>query len=126
MLNWVVVATLALAMQGPEDWELVGTDSAGVRVSVNSGSILLGADGPEAMVRLHYPRPIARNVSQADVRAVFNCQTRRVTRTRLNELSATGEIVERNDDGDRMEAVTATAGTPMGRLLDRVCATTAE
>ena len=90
---------------------------------VNLDSIETGTNGPEAMIRLRYPRPIAHNVTQADVRGVFDCSSRRVQRFLMNELTATGEIMARSDQGEPMEAVTATANTPMGQVLDLVCAT---
>jgi hypothetical protein len=123
MLKLIAAAALSLAMQGPEDWHDFGVDRDGVRVSVNLASIESGTDGPEAMVRLRYPHPIARNATQVDLRGVFNCQTRRVQRRMLNELSATGEITVRSDNGQAMDPITAAAGTPMGRVLDLVCAT---
>jgi hypothetical protein len=126
MLKLVAVAALSLAMQGPEDWQDFGVDREGVHVAVNLASVENGTDGPEAMVRLRYPHPIARNATQVDFRGVFNCQTRRIQRRLLNELSATGEITVRSDNGQAMDPVTATAGTPMGRVLDMVCATTAD
>ena len=123
MLSVMAAVALAAAVQDPGQWQDFGAGRDGVRVAVNLDSIETGAQGPEAMFRLRYPRPIARNVTQTDVRGVFECSSRRVRRFLMNELTSTGEIMARSDEGEPMEAVTAAAGTPMGEVLDLVCAT---
>ena len=121
MLSVMTVAALAMAMQDPGQWQDFGAGSDGARISLNLDSVESGADGPEAMVRLRYARPQGDGAAQADFRAVFNCTSRMVTRLRMGELDARGQIISRDDNGERMPAVRAAAGTPMGEVLDLVC-----
>ena len=101
MFKVLAIAAVALAAQDAGQWQDFGAGRDGVRVSVNLDSIETGTNGPEAMIRLRYPRPIAHNVTQADVRGVFDCSSRRVQRFLMNELTASGEIMARSDDRPR-------------------------
>jgi hypothetical protein len=40
----------------------------------------------------------------------------------MGERDAAGEIVSRDDEGQRVPPVQAPAGTPWGKVLDEVCA----
>jgi len=121
MLSVLAVAALAMAAQDPGQWQDFGAGADGARIALNLDSVESGADGPEAMVRLRYPRPQAGGAAQADFRIVLNCSSRMVTRLRMGEIDARGQIISRDDNGERMPAVTAPAGTPMGEVLDLVC-----
>src|SRR5215217_3319188 len=121
MLSVMAIAALAMAVQDPGQWQDFGAGADGARIALNLDSVESGADGPEAMVRLRFARPQAGGAAQADFRAVFNCASRMVTRLRMGELDARGQIISRDDNGERMPAVRAAAGTPMGEVLDLVC-----
>ena len=121
MLSVMAVAALAMAVQDPGQWQDFGAGADGARIALNLDSVESGTDGPEAMVRLRYARPQADGAAQADFRTVFNCGSRMVTRLRMGELDARGQIISRDDNGERMPAVPAPAGTPMGEVLDLVC-----
>jgi hypothetical protein len=121
MLGLIGLAALAMAAQDPGQWQDFGAGPDGTRVSLNLDSVESGADGPEAMVRVRYARPMAGRAIQADIRSVFDCSGRNVRRFLMGQLSASGEIVARTDEGERMEPVRAPAGTPLGQVLDLVC-----
>jgi hypothetical protein len=121
MLSLVAWAALGLAIQDPGQWQDFGAGPDGARVSLNLDSVESGAEGPEAMVRVRYARPAAGGAVQADYRTIFNCSARSAIRLRMGELDATGAIVSRTDEGERMPPMQAPAGTPMGAVLDLVC-----
>jgi sensor domain CHASE-containing protein len=118
----VLAALLALAGQDPGQWQDFGAAADGEKVALNLDSIETGAEGPEAVVRVSYPRAAANRAVNADYRSVFNCQARTATRLRMGERDAAGEIVSRDDEGQRVPPVQAPAGTPWGKVLDEVCA----
>lgn len=121
MLIVIGMAALAMAAQDSGQWQDFGAGPDGARVSLNLDSVESGDQGPEAMVRVLYARPAAGGAMQADIRSVFDCSGRSVSRFLMGQLNASGEIVARTDEGEPMEAVRAPAGTPLGKVLDLVC-----
>lgn len=121
MVSIFALAALLAAAQDPGQWQDFGTAPDGTSVSLNLDSVETGADGPEAMVRVRYARAGAGGAAQADYRTMFNCSARTATRLRMGELDASGQIVSRTDEGERVASVQAPAGTPMGKVLDLVC-----
>ena len=125
MFKVLAIAALVLAAQDSGQWQDFGADADGAHVSVNLDSIEAGEQGPEAMVRLRYARAQADGATQADIRSVFDCRARSVKRYLMGELDARGQIIARSDEGQQMAAVRAAANTPLGQVLDLVCATAA-
>ena len=121
----MVAAMLAQPNDDPSVWQTIGRDAEGATVLLNPDTVMNGEDGPEAMVRVRYARAGTAGAVLADYETVFNCTTRMATRKLMGERDASGEIVSRNDEGTPMPPVQAAAGTPMGRVLDQVCAMTA-
>lgn len=120
-MSGFLLAALILIGQDPGQWQNFGAPGNGVNVLLNLDSIQAGADGPEAMLRFRVTRPSAGEAAQTDYRAIFNCSGRTVTRLRMGELDANGQIVSRTDEGERMPPLQAAAGTPLGNALDLVC-----
>lgn len=127
MLSVFAAATLLMVQPNddPGVWQTIGRDAEGATVLLNPDTIINGEDGPEAMVRIRYARAGAGGAVLADYETVFNCSSRMATRKLMGERDANGEIVSRNDEGERAPPVRAAAGTPMGRVLDQVCEMTA-
>lgn len=121
----VALALLAQPNDDPSVWQTIGRDADGSTVLLNPDTVSNGEDGPEAMVRIRYARAGAGGAVLADYETVFNCSTRMATRKLMGERDASGQIVSRNDEGERAPPVRAAAGTPMGRVLDQVCEMTA-
>jgi hypothetical protein len=120
-MSVLVLAILGLVAQDPGQWQDFGAGADGARVSLNLDSVESAEQGPEAMVRVRFARPAADGAVQIDYRSVFDCSARSVARFQMGELTATGEIVARSDEGLRAASVQAPAGTPMGKVLDLVC-----
>ena len=124
MFSVLALAAAALVAQPQDDpgvWQEFGRDSEGQAVLLNPDTVITGETGPEAMVRVRYGRARAGGAVLADYQTVFNCSSRSATRKLMGERDAGGEIVSRNDEGTAMPAITAAAGTPMGKVLDAVC-----
>lgn len=122
MLSVVAAAVLAMAAQDPGEWQDFGAAADGEQVALNLDTIITVAEGPEAMVRVRYAKPAANGAVTADYRSQFDCQARTASRLRMGERDAAGEIVSRNDEGERAPPIQAPAGTPWGEVLDEVCA----
>lgn len=124
MVSVLIAAALVFAAQAQDDpsvWQDFGRDGDGAMVMLNPDTVVTGEAGPEAMVRVRRARAGANGAVLADYETVFNCTSRSATRKLMGERDAAGIIVSRNDEGTPMPAITAAAGTPMGRVLDAVC-----
>ena len=121
MLVGLVMAALALSAQVEGQWQDFGAGPDGVGIAVNLDSIEAGEVGAEAVVRMRHPRAPAGGAAQSDVVTRFSCSDRMVTRLRLVQFGAQGQVVNRPEQAERMEPVRAPAGTPMGEVLDLVC-----
>lgn len=117
----LMVAALALGAQVEGQWQDFGAGPDGIAIAVNLDSIEAGAAGAEAVVRMRYPSAQAGGAREADVVTRFSCSDRMVTRLRLVEFGAGGQVVNRPEQAERMAPVRAAAGTPMGEVLDLVC-----
>lgn len=117
-----VGALLAQPQDDPGVWQDFGRGTDGAAVLLNPDTIINGDAGPEAMVRMRYARAGAGGAVLADYETVFNCTARTATRKLMGERDASGQIVSRNDEGTPAPPVRAAAGTPMGNVLDAVCA----
>jgi len=118
----VAGALVAQPQDDPSVWQPFGRGADGATVLLNPDTVITGETGPEAMVRVRYARANASRAVLADYQTVFNCSARSATRKLMGERDAGGEIVSRNDEGTPMPAINAPAGTPMGNVLDAVCA----
>jgi len=121
---WSVLAAAALLGLGAQvegQWQDFGAGPDGVRIAVNLDSIEAGEAGSEAVVRMRYPRVQAGGAQQSDVVTRFSCSDRMVTRLRLVQFGAQGQVVNRPEQAEQLAPVRAAAGTPMGEVLDLVC-----
>jgi hypothetical protein len=121
MLVALALAALGMSAQVEGQWQDFGAGPDGVRIAVNLDSIEAGAAGAEAVVRMRYPRAQAGGATQSDVVTRFSCGDRMVTRLRLVQFGAQGQVVNRPEFAEQMAPVRAAAGTPMGEVLDLVC-----
>ncbi len=121
----VLAGLLVLAAQdaAPDvaQWQDFGASADGEKVALNLDSIITGAEGPEAMVRVRYARAAANGAVAVDYLSTFDCTNRSAARLRMGERDAKNEIVSRDDVGERVAPVQAPAGTPWGKALDEVC-----
>jgi hypothetical protein len=116
-----LLALMAVAVQDAGQWQDFGTGPDGIGIALNLDSIEAGAAGAEAVVRMRYPATQAGGARDADVVTRFSCGDRLVTRLRLVEHGAQGQVVSRPEEAEQMAPVRAAAGTPMGEVLDLVC-----
>lgn len=121
MLAVLAMAAFAMSAQVEGQWQDFGAGADGVGISVNLDSIERGEQGAEAMVRMRHARPQAGGARQSDVVSRFDCATRTVTRLRMVQLGAEGQVIDRPEFAEQMAPVQAAAGTPMGEVLDLVC-----
>jgi len=121
MVSVLALAAVLMVAQDASEWQDYGKERDGSVVMLNPDTVITGGEGPEAMVRVRYAKASANKAVLADYRTTFNCTARTATRLRMGERDSTGEIVSRDDEGVPMPAVSAPAGTPMGKVLDAVC-----
>lgn len=117
----IALALIGMSLQVEGQWQDFGTGPDGVGIAVNLDSIESGEGGAEAVVRMRHARAQAGGAAQTDVVTRFSCADRMVTRLRLVEFGAGGQVTHRPEQAERMEPVRAAAGTPMGEVLDLVC-----
>lgn len=125
MVSVLAMIAAMTAMQPNDDpsvWQTIGRDADGSTILLNPDTVITGENGPEAMVRVRRARAAANGAVLADYESVFNCSARSVTRKLMGERNAAGIIVSRDDEGVPAAPVRAAAGTPMGQVLDQVCA----
>ena len=118
----LAAALVAQPQDDPSVWQDFGRSAEGASVLLNPDTVITGETGPEAMVRVRYARAGAGGAVLADYQTVFNCSARTATRKLMGERDGRGEIVSRNDEGRPMPSISAPANTPMGKVLDAVCA----
>ncbi|HEY0116400.1 MAG TPA: hypothetical protein VGB54_11815 [Allosphingosinicella sp.] len=118
----LTLAMIAQPQDDPSVWQDFGRDAQGATILLNPDTVITGDAGPEAMVRVRRARPAANGAVFADYETVFNCSARSATRKLMGERDGRGEIVSRNDEGTPMPPVSAPANSPMGKVLDAVCA----